>query len=49
MKADLIDICLDDYGEDVEIKISGSLGFFQLAAVREKLEMLTRGLAFSFS
>lgn len=43
MKADLIDICLDDYGEDVEIKISGSLGFFQLAAVREKLEMLTKG------
>ena len=43
MKADLIDISVDDRGEDVEIKLSGSLGVFQLAAVREKIEMLTDG------
>lgn len=43
MKADLIDISVEDRGEDVEIKLSGSLGVFQLAAVREKIEMLTNG------
>ncbi|MCF0216803.1 MAG: hypothetical protein HUK21_10065 [Fibrobacteraceae bacterium] len=43
MKADLIDIQVEDFGEDIEIKLSGSLGIFQLAAVREKIEMLVSG------
>ena len=43
MRADLIDIQVEDHGEDVEITLSGSLGAFQLAAVREKIAMLAEG------
>ena len=43
MRADLIDIQVEDHGDDVEITLSGSLGSYQLAAVREKIEMLTEG------
>ena len=43
MRADLIDIQVEDRGDDVEITLSGSLGSYQLAAVREKIEMLTEG------
>ncbi|MCQ2055315.1 MAG: hypothetical protein MJY82_08505 [Fibrobacter sp.] len=43
MSADLINIQVEDLGDDVEISLSGSLGVFQLPAVREKLEMLTSG------
>jgi len=43
MRADQIDIQVEDYGNDVEISLSGSLNKTQLAAVREKLESLTAG------
>lgn len=43
MRADLIDIRVEDYGDDVEISLSGSLGVFQFPAVCEKIEMLTSG------
>lgn len=43
MRADLIDIQVEDHGDDVEISLSGSLGKIQLPAVREKIEMLTKG------
>jgi len=43
VRADLIDIQIEDHGDDVEISLSGSLGSFQLAAVREKIEMLADG------
>lgn len=43
MRADLIDIQVEDHGDDVEITLSGSLGSYQLAAVREKIEMLADG------
>lgn len=43
MRADLIDIQVEDHGEDMEISLSGSLGSFQLAAVREKIDMLADG------
>ena len=41
MRADLIDIRVEDHGDDVEISLSGSLGVFQFPAVCEKIEMLT--------
>ena len=43
MRADLIDIQVEDRGEEVEISLYGILGEYQLSAVREKLEMLVRG------
>ena len=43
MSADLINIQVEDFGNDVEITLSGSLGVFQVPAVREKIEMLTDG------
>lgn len=43
MRADLIDIRVEDHGDDVEISLSGSLGVFQFPAVCEKIEMLTSG------
>lgn len=43
MRADLIDIQVEDHGDDVEISLSGSLGSFQLPAVREKIDMLADG------
>ena len=43
MRADLIDIQVEDRGEEVEISLFGILGEYQLSAVREKLEMLVRG------
>jgi hypothetical protein len=43
VRSDLIDIQVEDYGEDVEITLSGSLGAFQLPAVREKIDMLADG------
>ena len=43
MRADLIDIQVEDRGEEVEIALFGILGEYQLSAVREKLEMLVRG------
>lgn len=43
MRADLIDIQIEDYGNDVEISLSGSLNKTQLSAVREKLDALMSG------
>ena len=43
MKADQIDIQVEDYGNDVEISLSGSLSRVQLSAVREKLDSLMAG------
>jgi anti-anti-sigma factor len=43
MKADLIDIFIEESGDDVYIRLQGTLGFMQLAAVREKIEMLIGG------
>jgi len=43
MRAELIDIQVEDHGDDVEISLSGSLSKIQLPAVREKIEMLTKG------
>ena len=43
MRADLIDIQVEDRGEEVEISLFGILGEYQLSAVREKLEMLVCG------
>ena len=43
MRADLIDIQVEDHGDDVEISLSGSLSRVHLPAVREKIEMLTKG------
>lgn len=43
MSADLINIQVEDFGNDVEITLSGSLGVFQLPAIREKVQMLTNG------
>ncbi|MCQ2106867.1 MAG: hypothetical protein MJZ26_13875 [Fibrobacter sp.] len=43
MKSDLIDIQVESRGSDVEISLSGSLGFPQLPAVKEKLAMLVDG------
>jgi hypothetical protein len=43
MRADLIDIQIEDYGNDVEIALSGSLNKAQLSAVREKLDALMSG------
>ena len=43
MRADLIDIQVEDRGEEVEISLYGILGEYQLSSVREKLEMLVRG------
>ncbi|MCQ2103978.1 MAG: hypothetical protein MJY98_12245 [Fibrobacter sp.] len=43
MKSDLIDIQVESSGNDVEITLSGSLGYSQLSAVQEKLAMLVDG------
>lgn len=43
MRADLIDIQIEDLGNDVEISLSGSLSKAQLSAVREKLDSLMSG------
>ena len=43
MRADLINIQVEDYGNDVEISLSGSLNKAQLSAVREKLDTLMSG------
>lgn len=43
MRADLIDIQIEDFGNDVEISLSGSLSKAQLSAVREKLDSLMAG------
>lgn len=43
MRADLIDIQVEDRGEEVVITLSGVLGEYQLSAVREKLQMLVSG------
>ena len=43
MRADLIDIQVEDRGEEVEISLYVILGEYQLSAVREKLEMLVCG------
>lgn len=43
MKSELIDIQVVDYGDELEIALSGVLGVSQLPAVREKIEMLTQG------
>ena len=44
MRADLIDIQVEDHGDDVEITLSGSLGSYQLAAVREKIDFTLQAL-----
>ncbi|MBR2197974.1 MAG: hypothetical protein IJ909_06030 [Fibrobacter sp.] len=49
MRADLIDIQIEDYGNDVEIALSGSLNKAQLSAVREKLDTLMSGPGIFFS
>ena len=43
MRADLIDIQVEDRGEEVEISLYGILNEYQLSAVREKIEMLVSG------
>lgn len=43
MRAELINIQVEDHGDDVEISLSGMLGKVQLPAVREKIEMLVAG------
>ena len=43
MKSELIDIQVESRGNDVELTLSGSLGSAQLAAVKEKLDMLVDG------
>jgi len=43
VRADLIDIQVEDRGEEVEISLFGILGEYQFSAVREKLEMLVHG------
>jgi hypothetical protein len=43
MRADQIDIQVEDYGNDVEISLSGSLSRAQLSAVSEKLDSLMAG------
>lgn len=43
MKSDLINIQVESRGNDVEISLSGSLGYAQLSAVKEKLAMLVDG------
>lgn len=43
MKSDLIDIQVESRGNDVEISLSGSLGYAQFSAVKEKLAMLVDG------
>ncbi|MCF0220963.1 MAG: hypothetical protein HUK19_01580 [Fibrobacter sp.] len=43
MKSDLIDIQVESRGNDVEITLSGSLGFAQFSAVKEKIAMLVDG------
>ena len=43
MRADLLDIQIEDFGNDVEISLSGSLSKAQLSAVREKLDSLMSG------
>jgi hypothetical protein len=43
MRADLIDIQIEDFGNDVEISLSGSLSKAQLSAVLEKLDSLMSG------
>lgn len=43
MRADLIDIQIEDFGNDVEISLSGSLSKAQLSAVWEKLDSLMSG------
>ena len=43
MRAELIDIQVEDHGDDVEISLSGSLSKAQLSAVREKLDSLMSG------
>ena len=43
MRADLIDFQIEDYGNDVEIALSGSLNKAQLSAVSEKLDALMSG------
>lgn len=43
MKSDMIDIQVESREQDVEIVLSGSLGFAQYSAVKEKLAMLIDG------
>ncbi|WP_298770683.1 hypothetical protein [uncultured Fibrobacter sp.] len=43
MKSELIDIQVESRENDVEITLSGSLGFAQVSAVKEKLDMLVDG------
>lgn len=43
MKSDLIDIQVESRENDVEISLSGSLGYAQFSAVKEKLAMLVDG------
>lgn len=43
MKADRIDVLVEDFGEEVLLGLRGSFGLRQLPSVREKLEMLVDG------
>jgi hypothetical protein len=43
MKADRIDVLVEDFGEEVLLGLRGTFGLRQLASVREKLEMLVEG------
>ena len=43
MKSDMINIQVESWEDDVEIVLSGSLGFAQYSAVKEKLAMLLDG------
>jgi len=43
MKGDLIDVLVEDFGDEVQLGLRGTFGLRQLASVREKLEMLVDG------
>lgn len=43
MKADRIDVLVEDYGEEVLLGLRGTFGSRQLASVREKMQMLVDG------
>lgn len=43
MKADRIDVIVEDFGDEIQLGLRGAFGSRQLAAVREKLEMLVDG------
>ena len=43
MRSDLIDIVVEDKGDEVIISLSGMFGIKEFAALKEKLERLLQG------